>query len=485
MLLYTVISVVYFLIVFSLVLIVVLENRQPVKTIAWILVLLFLPVIGLVAYLFFGKNRKREFFMNRASAAQLVRRSAARFYNCGFPDLPADYKPLIKMFRRQSAAFPYSGNGVRVFTAGSDMLDSLLNDIASAQRHIHIESYIIDDDTVGNRICDALLAKVREGVKVRLIYDDVGCWKVKNIFFRRLIDGGVEVAGFLPVRFPKFTSKVNYRNHRKIVVIDGFIGYIGGMNLADRYFYATKKYATPWRDTHLKVKGNAVAGLQRAFLTDWYVANGELVKDQLFYPQEDEHRMRLLSDNEEYVSRTALIQIVTAIPTSNWPDIMQGLVLAVMRAKKYCYLQSPYFMPTEEMLFALQTAALAGVDVRLMLPMRADNRVTHLGSCSYLADVLRAGVKVYFYKPGFLHSKLMVSDDEFSTVGSTNVDFRSFEHNFEVNAFIYDTETALQMREVFLQDQRASVQLSLKRWLKRPWYQKAAESVIRLMAPLL
>lgn len=485
MLLYTVISVVYFLIVFSLVLIVVLENRQPVKTIAWILVLLFLPVIGLVAYLFFGKNRKREFFMNRASAAQLARRSATRFYNCGFPDLPVDYKPLIKLFRRQSAAFPYDGNGVRIFTAGSDMLDSLLNDIASAQRHIHIESYIIDDDVVGNRICDALLAKAREGVKVRLIYDDVGCWKVKNIFFRRLVDGGVDVAGFLPVRFPKFTSKVNYRNHRKIVVIDGFIGYIGGMNLADRYFFATKKYAAPWRDTHWKVKGNAVAGLQRAFLTDWYVANGELVKDQLFYPQEDEHRMRLLSDNEEYVSRKALIQVVTAIPTSNWPDIMQGLILAVMRAKKYCYLQSPYFMPTEEMLFALQTAALAGVDVRLMLPEKADSFLLTFASRSYMWEVMKAGVRVYLYQAGFLHAKTLVCDDYLSTCGSTNLDFRSFEHNFEVNAFVYDSSVALKMKEIFLEDQQYCKLLNVDNWQNRPLLYRVGESSIRLLSPLL
>ena len=164
---------------------------------------------------------------------------------------------------------------------------------------------------------------------------------------------------------------------------------------------------------------------------------------------------------------------------------MQGLVLAISGAKKYFYMQTPYFLPTEPVLTAMQTAALAGVDVRLMLPYRSDSRWTHLGSCSYLEDVLRAGVKVYLYKPGFLHSKMMVSDDELSTVGSTNIDFRSFEHNFEVNAFIYDMETALQMREIFLQDQRECVRLSLKNWVKRPWYRKVAESIVRLMSPLL
>lgn len=485
MVFYTVISVVYFLFVLSLVLIVVLENRQPVKTIAWILVLLFLPVIGLVAYLFFGKNRKREFFMTRACAAQLARRSAVRFYSCGFPELPSEYHQLIKLFRRQSGAFPYSDNNVQMFTMGHDMLDALMRDIQSARRHIHIEFYIIDNDKIGNLVCNALIAKAREGVKVRLVYDDVGCWKVKNRFFQRMKDAGVEVEGFLPVRFPKFTSKVNYRNHRKIVVIDGFIGYIGGMNLAERYFMPTLKNSQPWRDTHLRLTGNAVAGLQRAFLTDWYVASGELIKDKLYYPQEDEHLMRMLSDKEEYVCRKALIQIVTAIPTSTWPDIMQGMIMAVMRAKKYCYLQSPYFMPTEGMLFAMQTAALSGVDVRLMMPAKADSSLLTWASRSYVWEAMKAGVRVYFYNKGFLHAKTLVCDDFLSSCGSTNIDFRSFEHNFEVNAFIYNKEMALKMKSIFLEDQQDCILLNVNNWRHRPFWNRMGESFIRVLSPLL
>ena len=227
-----------------------------------------------------------------------------------------------------------------------------------------------------------------------------------------------------------------------------------------------------WRDTHLLLEGKAVHGLQTAFLLDWYFVDRTLITSTRYFPKIEN-------------CGTSLAQIVTSEPVGPWKDIMQGLVISISSAKKYFYIQTPYFLPTEAVLVAMQTAALSGVDVRLMLPMRADNRLTHLGSCSYLADVLYSGVKVYFYKKGFLHSKLMVSDDELSTVGSTNVDFRSFEHNFEVNAFIYDTETALQMREIFLQDQRDCVQVFLKNWVKRPWYRKAAESVVRLMAPLL
>lgn len=247
-------------------------------------------------------------------------------------------------------------------------------------------------------------------------------------------EAGIEVRSFLKVRFPLFTSKVNYRNHRKIVVIDGRVGFVGGMNLAERYMRGVAWGI--WRDTHLLLEGKAVHGLQTAFLLDWYFVDRTLITSARYFPKID-------------CVGSALAQIVTSEPVGPWREIMQGLCMALMGARKYFYMQTPYFLPTESVLVAMRTAALAGVDVRLMIPMRADSRLTHLASCSYLADVLQAGVKVYFYKKGFLHSKLMVSDDELSTVGSTNIDFRSFEHNFEVNAFVYDVETALQMREIF------------------------------------
>lgn len=481
---YSVLGAFYFIVVLSQMLVVILENRQPVKTVAWLMVLFFLPVVGLVIYFFFGRNRKREHFVSKACASQLARRSAVRFYQGGFPDLPADYRPLIKLFRRQSGAFPYSDNKLRIFTCGEEMLDNLLRDIARAQHHIHVEFYIIEDDCVGRMVRDALMAKVREGVSVRLIYDDVGCWNVKNRFFREMEKEGIQVGAFLPVRFPKLTSKVDFRNHRKIVVIDAIAGYVGGMNLAERYVYPGVK-GPAWRDTHLRMMGNAVAGLQRAFLSDWYVATGQTITDQVYYPKEEECRRILAADDEPFVSRTALIQIVTSIPTTPWPDIMQGMVLAVLRAKKYCYLQSPYFMPTERMLFALQTAALAGVDIRLMIPERTDKRFLTWASRSFLQDVIRAGVRVYLYQGGFLHSKTLVCDDMLSSCGSTNIDFRSFERNFEVNAFIYDHEVALAMKKTFLDDQGHCRLLNLESWEKRPLGCRVAESSIRLLSPLL
>ena len=466
-------------------LVVILENRQPVKTVAWLMVLFSLPVVGLVIYFFFGRNRKREHFVSRACASQLARRSAVRFYQGGFPELPPEYKPLIKLFRRQSGAYPYADNKIRVFVAGQDMLDNLLRDIAAARHHIHVEFYIIEDDKIGRLIREALAAKAKEGVSVRLVYDDVGCWNVKNSFFRQMEKEGIQVAAFLPVRFPKLTSKVDFRNHRKIVVIDGIIGYVGGMNLAERYFYATGKDKPAWRDTQVRIMGNAVAGLQRAFLSDWFVAAGQTITDQVYYPREEECRRIMEADDEPCVSRNALIQIVTSIPTAPWPDIMQGMVMALMRARQYCYLQSPYFMPTERMLFALQTAALAGVDVRLMIPEQTDKRLLTWASRSFLHDVIRAGVRVYLYQGGFLHSKTLVCDDMLVSCGSTNIDFRSFERNFEVNAFVYDRDAALCMKQVFQEDQHHCRMLNLESWETRSIWRRVAESSIRLLSPLL
>ena len=481
---YSVLGTFYLIVVLSQMLVVILENRQPVKTVAWLMVLFFLPVVGLALYFFFGRNRKREHFVSKACASQLARRAAVRFYQGGFPDLSGDFRPLVKLFRRQSGAFPYSDNKLRIFTSGTDMLDNLLRDIARAQHHIHVEFYIIEDDRIGRMVREALAAKAREGVSVRLIYDDVGCWNVKNRFFREMEKEGIQVGVFLPVRFPKLTSKVDFRNHRKIVVIDAIAGYVGGMNLAERYFYPGAK-GPAWRDTHMRMMGNAVAGLQRAFLSDWYVATGQTITDQVYYPKEDECRKILNDDSEPFVSRTALIQIVTSIPTAPWPDIMQGMVLAVLRAKQYCYLQSPYFMPTERMLFALQTAALAGVDIRLMIPERTDKRFLTWASRSFLQDVVRAGVRVYLYQAGFLHSKTLVCDDMLASCGSTNIDFRSFERNFEVTAFIYDREAALAMKRIFLDDQRHCRLLNLEAWEKRSIGRRVAESSIRLLSPLL
>lgn len=462
--------ILYFAVIITTVFVVILDNRNPVKTMAWILVLFFLPVAGLVFYLFFGRSTRREHLISRKGYARLTKRPMAEYQTQVSLHAPIEKQTLMNFFSHVNGALPFGGNRTTVYIDGASMLADLIKELYRARHHIHVEFYIFEDDAVGRLVRDVLIDKAREGVKVRVLHDDVGCWKVSQAFYEQMLCEGIEVMSFLKVRFPQFTGKVNYRNHRKIVVIDGKVGFVGGMNLAERYVKGVPWGV--WRDTHAKLEGKAVYGLQTAFLTDWYAMDRTLFTSAEYFPKTD-------------VRGNVVAQIVTSDPVGEWRDIMQGLMMAICSARRYFYVQTPYFLPDEEVKTALQTAALAGVDVRIMLPKKADTWLIHKASLSYLAEMMKAGVKIYLYRKGFIHSKLMVSDDEFSTIGSTNMDFRSFEHNFEANAFFYDKDTASALKEIFLADQRDCMLLSLKVWDKRSWKSKVTESVVRLLSPLL
>lgn len=372
----------------------------------------------------------------------------------------------------QNLALPFKNNEVEIYTSGYDFFPSLLMEIGKAEHHIHIDTFIISDDPLGRIIADALIDKAKQGVEVRLIYDDVGSWRTPNSFFTRMRNEGIEVYAFMPVRFPAFTSRVNYRNHRKICVIDGEVGFIGGMNIARRYVQGTPKQS--WRDTHVKLTGAAVYGLQRAFLVDWYFVSKVFITERSYYPE------IIIGQNN------SLVQVVTSSPTSLWPEIEQGYVRILTNAKHYVYMETPYFLPTDPILFAMRVAALSGVDVRLMIPYETDTKVVEWASRSYVIEASKAGVKILLYRKGFNHSKLLVSDDAMATIGSTNVDFRSFENDFEANAFFYDKKIALQVKEVFLADQKDSIDLDdVRRFIKKPFLQRLWESFVRLLSPLL
>ncbi len=466
-------GLVYGLLVIGVMIRVLMDNRQPAKTMAWILVLWFLPLFGLILYIFFGQNTRKEKFISQSSLDQLTKRSMTEFLEQRELRLPKSHQPLMQLFKNQNMALPFKNNEVEIFTDGYSFFPALLKAISKARHHIHIDIYIFNDDALGNLIADALIDKAREGVEVRVIYDDVGCWRVKSSFFERMRDGGVDVHAFMPVKFPAFTSKVNYRNHRKLIIIDGTTGFIGGMNFATRYVKGTGKQA--WRDTHLLVRGGAVYGIQRAFLVDWYFVDHTLVTNRAYYP-----------DHDPMIDNNCLAQVVTSSPVSPWPDIMQGYVRVLLEARRYVYMESPYFLPTEPILFAMRTAALTGVDVRLMIPMHGDSKIVEWASISYVMETLEAGVKVYLYQAGFNHSKLLVSDDCISTCGSTNVDFRSFEHDFESNIFFYDEGMALRMKALFLEDQQQCLLIDEVRKVEnRSFLRRLWESVLRLVSPLL
>lgn len=461
---------VYLAVILFTIVIVLLDNRNPVKTMAWVLVLVFLPVVGLAFYFFFGRNTRKERLISKKGFSRLSKRPMAEYQA---QEALGDFtgrNQLIPFFHRVSNALPFEGNDVQVFTDGYSMYQELFRRIAKAKHHIHLEFYIFEDDAVGRLLRDLLIDKAREGVSVRLLYDDVGCWDVNPMFYDEMLCEGIEVRSFLKVRFPQFTSKVNYRNHRKLAIIDGKVGFIGGMNIALRYLKGVPWGV--WRDTHVCLKGKAVYGIQTAFLTDWFAVDRTLLTSAQYFPKVDN-------------VGTSVAQIVTSDPVGEWHDIMLGLVKAISCAQRYIYVETPYFLPTEQVMAAFQTAALSGVDVRLMIPKKADAFITHKGTMSYLDELMKSGVKVYFYRAGFLHSKLWVADDEWASVGSTNLDFRSFEHNFEANAFFYDEKTVCTMKEIFLEDMKKCMTLSQKIWDKRSFKNKIVESVVRLLAPLL
>ncbi|MBR1468932.1 MAG: cardiolipin synthase [Prevotella sp.] len=480
----------YAVLVASTMVTVLLDNRQPAKAIAWILVLMFLPVIGIILYIFFGQNMRKERLISGKTVGEVTQFPVSDTPTVQNLAQQSVHEKLIRQFETQNNALPYEGNSVEIYTDGYDHFLGMLKAIGRARHHIHLITYIIEDDPLGRLVADALADCVARGVEVRLIYDDVGCWRVPNSFFERMRQRGIQVRAFMPVRFPALTSRINYRNHRKLCVVDGEVAFIGGMNIAMRYVKS-------WRDTHLCVSGNVVGALQRCFLTDWYFS----MEDQERKPEELVERLeveigRLESglktrkDDFSLVSRPelghALAQLVTSSPVAEFPVLMLGYVRILLQARDYVYMETPYFLPTEMILSAMRIAAQSGVDVRLMVPRETDTYVVEWASRSYLMEVVESGVTIYLYEGTFNHSKLLVSDDSICTCGSTNIDFRSFEHNFEANMFFYDAEVASRFKQVFFDDlqhcSRIEDELQMQR---RPFLHRLWESLLRLFSPLL
>lgn len=468
-----IIFVVYVVVTLGSIIAVLMDNRQPAKALVWLLALIFLPIVGVILYFFFGQNTRRERIISKQSLDQITRRSMLGFVEQRSLQLPEEYRNLIRLFASNGWTLPFKNNEVDIYTDGYEFFPALLAEIAQAKHHIHIDTYIFEDDPLGYLISDALIERAEAGVEVRVIYDDVGCWKVPSAFFERMREAGVDVHAFMPVKFPAFTSRVNYRNHRKLCVIDGRTGFIGGMNIALRYIKGNGRQA--WRDTHLRIRGGAVYGIQSAFLVDWYFVDRTLISDRVYYPEVPK---RIVND--------CLAQIVTSNPTSESPEMMHGYVSILHNAKQYVYMTTPYFLPTEPVLFAMRTCAQSGVDVRLMIPMQADAKVVKWASSSYVMQAADDGVKIYLYQAGFNHSKLLICDDSLCSCGSTNIDFRSFENNFEANAFFYDRDMALRLKQVFERDLEHCVPLDeVKDIEQRGFLTRLWESIVRLFAPLL
>lgn len=465
--LYDVFMILYVLTIVGTLIVIVSENRNPVKSLAWATVLVLLPMVGIVLYLFFGRSLKNRHMLSRKNWRRLHAADAMHVPH----SLSSSGTLQTHLMTSLDQAAYYEGNDIKIYTDGKSKFDSLMADIKAAKEFVHIQYYIVEDDSLGRELGELLIEKVNQGVKVKLIYDHVGSYKFGKSIFKRLRKAGVEANPFFEITFTKIANRLNWRNHRKLVIIDGSVGYIGGMNVADRYVTGDKK-SGPWRDTHLRIAGPAVAAMHNAFATDWYYMRRTL----LTLPQDSLPQPSATGD---------AVQIVASGPTDKWNAISFVVLRAITMAKKNLYIQTPYFLPNDALLKALQVAALSGVDVRLMIPRRTDSTLLRLASGSYLKECLLAGIKVYFYDAAMLHSKVIIVDDDFVTTGSSNFDFRSFEHNFECNALIYSTSFNHRMKEIFIDDQHRCTRLILSHWRRRPVTTKAMESLARLLAPIL
>ena len=465
-----ILNILYALTILGIIAVVVSENRNPVKSLAWVTVLLVVPVVGLVLYIVFGRNIQNKRIISRRNRRKLRRLGAGGGTDPAKIEDAGAVMPQINLAYALCGSHYYEGNDVGIFDNGQEKFDALLADIAAARSYINMQYYIIVNDNIGIRVMEALMERARAGVKVRLIYDHVGSFKLSNRYLRRLKEAGVEAYPFFKGEFPPFGTRINWRNHRKIVVIDGKVGYIGGMNVADRYVDGGKLFDV-WRDLHLRVEGPAVFALQQSFAVDWNFMGQPLLEEGPLATAVKGHSVGM--------------QLVTGGPTTQWLNMTLVFQQAIARARKCIYIQTPYFIPSEGLVHALQVAALSKVDVRLMIPRRSDSDMLRWASFSYVQECLRAGIKVYLYEKGMLHSKAIIIDDDFCTVGSTNFDFRSFEHNFEANMLIYSTDFNARMKALFVRDMRDSRRVTSSAWRHRPWREKALESVMRLFSPIL
>jgi cardiolipin synthase A/B len=460
---------------------IIFETHSSTKTLAYLLFCIFIPVVGLVFYITFGVNYwKTKLYSNKlAEDAKLLKQVQK-----GIPYFPAaavtgdnasimQNAELVSMLIKDIKSPLTRHNKIKLLLNGEEKFPELLKCLADAKHHIHMEYYIYEQDEIGSEIIELLIKKATEGVEVRFIYDDFGSPSIKKKIENRMEEAGIEIYPFSKVHFFLLANRINYRNHRKIVVIDGQTGFVGGINVSDKYIN-NKKGKLYWRDTHLRIDGPGVYYLQYLFFSDWnFCCDRQLKADQQYFKQELTHK------------EDAYVQVVASGPDSVQPSVLFSLLQAIYLAKKEILITTPYFIPGDNVIDALRIAASSGVSVKLLVPGKADSMLVNAASKANYSDVLKAGVEIYFYEKGFVHAKTMVTDGKLSIVGTANMDYRSFDLNFEVNAIVYDVAFAEKMRKVFFDDLEDAKKLNEKKWASRSVYYQLAERIARLFSPAL
>lgn len=480
------IEIAYFVGVILVAMRIIYDSVSTSKALAYLLLVFFVPLFGIVFYFSFGVNyRKRKMFSKKLQAdesysSRLSERLEEIHLNLKQDNglLFEQNRTLIKLlYNSDMGKNPLLvNNKAEVLKNGENFFPRLLEDLKKAQKHIHIEYYIYENDDIGNQLAEVLMERARSGVQVRFIYDDFGSRSIRKTIVRQLLEAGVEAYPFNKIIWIALANRMNYRNHRKIVVIDGEVAYTGGINISDRYDNRKKETNDYfWRDTHIRIEGTGAYGLQHVFLCDWnFCSKQNLTISKEFFPEVD-----------TITDKKIPIQIVSSGPDSDWPNILYSVLQSIQNAQGEILITTPYYIPDESLQQAIVMAAMSGKKVKILLPGITDSKLVKWASESYFEELLKVGVEIYLYQKGFVHAKTFVTDSGVCSIGTCNMDHRSFDLNFEVNAMIYDMEFANQMRQMFYEDCNNSIRIEYHRWYKRSTWSRFKNSCIRLLSPLL
>ncbi|WP_142786388.1 cardiolipin synthase [Changchengzhania lutea] len=483
---------IYILAVIATSLRIIWDTRSHSKTIAYLMLVIFFPIIGMIIYFAFGVNyRKRKIYDKKLFQNKDLRSKLEKQINSRSKDILSDdtndideNNKLVKFLIHETLSPVTANNKVKLLVNGETKFPEVFKAIESAKDHIHVEYYIFADDEIGCEFVEALIKKAKEGVKVRFIYDDFGSRSIRKKQVPRLKEAGVEAFSFYKIKLIAFANRINYRNHRKIIVVDGATAFVGGINVSDHYVNKRdtgndkkeKKKALFWRDTHLMLQGPAVAYLQYTFITDWnYCSESTLAPDDHFFPKHSKIPK----------SESKIMQIAASGPDSDLPNIKFSLCQAIHQAEEEILITTPYFIPGESVMDTIIMAANSGVKVKLLVPAKSDSKIVDAAARSYYTMLLAEGVEIYLYEKGFIHAKTMVTDKKLSIIGTANMDIRSFDLNFEVNALVYDEEFAKELCDVFEDDLKYSKKIDPEKWMSRPKHIQLIEKTAGLLSPML
>lgn len=478
----TIAGSIYIIILVGICLRIIFETRSTNKTLAYLLFSFFIPVLGMIFYITFGINYWRKKKYNQKSVVDkqildLIAKTSQPYIETSLeasdPAVQQNAE-LATMLLKDLGSPLTSGNKVELLINGEEKFSNLLAAIQQAKDHIHLEYYIYEYDNVGSMIIDALIKKAKEGVAIKFIYDDFGSPGIKKKIEKKMQEAGIQIFPFHKVHFYLLANRINYRNHRKIVVIDGCTGYVGGINVSDKYVNGDNPKKLFWRDTHLRIDGPAVYYLQYLFMSDWNFCCKQVFESMdRFFPKIQPEKIN------------NFVQVTASGPDSSQPSVLYSILQAIYLAKEEILITTPYFIPGDSIIDALRIAALSGLKVKILVPGVCDSRIVNAASRSNYGELLDAGVEIFLYEKGFVHAKTLVTDSKLFIVGTANMDYRSFDLNFEVNAIVYDVEMAGQMREIFFNDVAQSRQINNDDWGSRKWYTLLPERICRLFSPVL